>query len=176
MMILGETKYGRVNRIPGLFYVATGFFHINFLPIFPVGTYVLFDGTKDHGVRTRLSLRSIVVGYLRTYSFLVAFIASLVALLWLIIELPKGNLTTGFLYGSGVAAAAWSVYALTFLLGRPNLAWSLRLAEELDIPLERLAQHVADNPKLQKLFLELREQHFYIPVPNSHESSAGRLK
>jgi hypothetical protein len=65
----GERLYGYVDRVPGLFRVATMFFHFNFVPIFPMGTYLVTEGPTAQagfqGLRINLNLKSVLVGYFR---------------------------------------------------------------------------------------------------------------
>jgi len=69
MSVYGERLFGRVHRTPGLFYVATMFWHINFVPLVPVRSYVVLEGSeKDEGfqgARIPLSFKSVLAGYLR---------------------------------------------------------------------------------------------------------------
>jgi hypothetical protein len=63
----GEAFYGRVDRVPGLFVVATRFFHINFIPLVPIAGHLLFDTPSGPagGVKIPLSGKSVFVGYYR---------------------------------------------------------------------------------------------------------------
>lgn len=67
MSVFGTQNYGKVDRIPGVGHVCTQFFHINFVPLFPVSTYFIFEGVGDGdvGVSIPWSPKSIAVGWLR---------------------------------------------------------------------------------------------------------------
>jgi hypothetical protein len=41
LFVHGAKLYGRVDEVPGLFYVATLFSHINFIPLLPRGSFVV---------------------------------------------------------------------------------------------------------------------------------------
>lgn len=65
----GEHLYGQVDRVPGLFYVSTLFWHFNYIPIVPLRSYIVLDGSEDgdtfHGKKIPFQLKSVLVGYLR---------------------------------------------------------------------------------------------------------------
>lgn len=65
----GEHMYGYVDRVPGLCHVATQFFHINFVPLFPLGTYLILEGANPQqgpqGKRIPMSAKSVLLGYFR---------------------------------------------------------------------------------------------------------------
>jgi hypothetical protein len=70
MIIYGKRLYGRVDYVPNLFYVGTQFFHLYFMPIAPLTSFIILDGTENkgafQGTKTGFSLRSILVAYLRS--------------------------------------------------------------------------------------------------------------
>ncbi|HET9618323.1 MAG TPA: hypothetical protein VFP74_14240 [Pseudolabrys sp.] len=58
MFVFGTTFFGKIQSVPGLFYVATKCFHIFFLPLIPLGTYFVFEGSARHdskGGKDRIS-------------------------------------------------------------------------------------------------------------------------
>lgn len=70
-IIYGSGLYGKVDHAPGLFYVATQFFHIWWIPIFPTGSYLMIDdNTGESGVPIRLSFKSWLMGWFRAGCFL----------------------------------------------------------------------------------------------------------
>ncbi len=68
-IVYGHRYYGRVDRVPGLFHVATLFFHVNYLPLYPVQTVIIREGTDgsyaNSGPPLSLYMKSVLVGYLR---------------------------------------------------------------------------------------------------------------
>ena len=38
--MFGQRFYGKVDQVPGLFYVATHFAYLNYVPLFPTATYL----------------------------------------------------------------------------------------------------------------------------------------
>jgi len=59
--------YGRVDEVPGLFYVATKFGHILRIPVIPLGSHIVVDEAKDgwRGMPIGLSWKSVLAAYLR---------------------------------------------------------------------------------------------------------------
>lgn len=80
--ILGTEFYGTVDRVPGRCYVTTVFFHICFLPLFPLGTMIVREGSERgsfirgtvDGIRIPLTLKSVLIGYLRGWSGVTAIV------------------------------------------------------------------------------------------------------
>jgi len=70
MIIYGKRLCGRVDNVPGILYVATQFFHLYFIPIAPLDSFIILEGTESkngfRGVKTSFSLKSIGVTYART--------------------------------------------------------------------------------------------------------------
>jgi hypothetical protein len=62
IVIFGTRTFGKVDCVPGLCSVATRFFPINFLPLIPPGSYMIFEGT-DRGEPTGLSLKSLALAW-----------------------------------------------------------------------------------------------------------------
>jgi hypothetical protein len=75
MFIVGVGFYGKVDRVPGQFYVVTRFFHLYWvLPLFPVElrSYLVFEGpcAPEHricadGVPIPLSIKSLLFAWAR---------------------------------------------------------------------------------------------------------------
>lgn len=65
----GERMYGYVDRVPGLCYVATQFWHFNFIPVVPLGSYLIVEGTEGEqgmqGRRLGFNAKSLLLGYFR---------------------------------------------------------------------------------------------------------------
>jgi hypothetical protein len=82
VVIYGTRLLGKVDHVPGLFYVATKFAHINFVPLFPTGSYlVIDDGTGQKGLSIGWSLKSTLMGWLRAGCFVTGPILLLVGLI-----------------------------------------------------------------------------------------------
>src|SRR5437764_2188422 len=103
MIVIGHRPYGRVHAHEGE-HLETQFAHIDFLPLFPIGSQWITHeaGGNRIGFPVRLSLKSLAAGYLRVWGPLVAFvlfalggilascvIAALVAWSWTWWRLPR---------------------------------------------------------------------------------------
>jgi hypothetical protein len=146
MIHFGTVLYGKVDEIPGLFYVKTKFFHLNFLPLLPMDSFVIhaFTETSDGLFRGRSlgrNARSVLTAYAR-------------ALLFVVIGLSlAGTLVTGLLLCDGEQCWDYLAAALLCLLGGAGLLYgtyrwarsdasrALKHAELLGISLEQLARH-----------------------------------
>jgi hypothetical protein len=60
MIIFGTRLFGKVDQVPGVGYVATRFFHIDYLPLVPSQSWLVFQQTGKtwRGVKIPLSLKS----------------------------------------------------------------------------------------------------------------------
>jgi hypothetical protein len=68
----GRWLYGKVDQVPGLFYVATMFAYINLFPMSPVRSYLIFEVDTEQGVRLPLQRKSVLIAYLRGIGFGIA--------------------------------------------------------------------------------------------------------
>ena len=84
----GRRLFGRVDRVPGRFHVATLCFHFCYLPLVPLGTYLILSqemsGMTTHfdGVRLPFSLKSWLIAWSRTvlwFLFVVMCVGALAA-------------------------------------------------------------------------------------------------
>ncbi|MDY3560282.1 hypothetical protein R5W23_001511 [Gemmata sp. JC673] len=71
IIIFGEKSYGKVDRVPGVCYVVTTFAHLNYLPLFPLRSYIVIEGTESggefRGKQIGISLKSMIAGYARVW-------------------------------------------------------------------------------------------------------------
>jgi hypothetical protein len=73
MIFFGTRLYGRTDRVPGAFFVATEFIHVMLIPVLPIGTWLVLDPMKRSGLAEQewqgkqlgLGLKSVVVGWSR---------------------------------------------------------------------------------------------------------------
>jgi hypothetical protein len=74
IIIGGSSLYGRVDKVPGLFHVATQFAHIFWLPVIPLGSIIILEENAHgyRGVKYGLSGRSVLAAYLRSWPLLAA--------------------------------------------------------------------------------------------------------
>jgi hypothetical protein len=75
MIIYGINRlFGRTDRIPGLLFVATTFFHIFFIPLIPTGSYLVMEkddqGDSFRGISIPFSIKSWLYGWCRAVAVL----------------------------------------------------------------------------------------------------------
>ena len=68
MIVWGTRLFGRTDEVPGYFVVATVFFHIWYIPLVPIQSYLVLEdnGQSWRGVPIQFNLRSILLAYGRT--------------------------------------------------------------------------------------------------------------
>lgn len=72
VVFYGTQLYGKVDRVPMLGHVATSFFYLQFVPLIPLGSYlVLEDGQGS--ISVGFSFKSLLVAWLRTALVFAAF-------------------------------------------------------------------------------------------------------
>jgi hypothetical protein len=144
-VIFGTRCFGKVDHVPGLFYVSTRFFHINFVPLIPLGSYIIFDGT-DRGKPIGLSLKSLGLAWGRWGLVIAGVVCAFIGLAHF-----GGGLNlrdTGLiLIGCGlgvIAVLCAALFIASFFLNKASHDRAMQLADELSWPRHRVARHL--NP------------------------------
>ncbi len=69
ILIWGQRLYGKCERVPGEFYVATKFFHLWYIPLIPLGSWVVIEGSDGEdgwrGTPLALVWKSLAFAYFR---------------------------------------------------------------------------------------------------------------
>src|SRR5438128_80911 len=78
LIVFGQKNYGKVDQVPGLFHVVTEFFHLYYVPVIPLKSYLMLDGdgAAVHRAPIKLNLKSILMAWLRAL-FVAAFVIGL---------------------------------------------------------------------------------------------------
>jgi hypothetical protein len=68
IIYFGTRLYGKTDVVPGTCHVATRFFHLYRIPLVPLGSWIVTSQTFTtfHGIQTRLSIKSVLLAWLRT--------------------------------------------------------------------------------------------------------------
>ncbi|HEX8916072.1 MAG TPA: hypothetical protein VF796_27235, partial [Humisphaera sp.] len=76
LFIFGTRLFGKCDQVPGCFHVVTRFGHVNFIPLIPMGSYAVFSqhGGEVRGVPIGLSMKSVLVAWLRAFAVLAAVV------------------------------------------------------------------------------------------------------
>lgn len=82
IIIYGSRLYGKVDVVPGFFHVETKFGHLWYIPLIPVGSYLILNKSGDgwNGVQIPLNFKSICFAWLRAASLVGGVVASIIAL------------------------------------------------------------------------------------------------
>ena len=113
---IGTKLMGKVDEVPQLGHVATQFFHVNYIPLIPTGTYFVLNeaGDEFQGVSIPLSAKSILMAWLRAALF-VGFILAIVFTIIAIAE-KKTPAAIGIGVCGGLAMAAFcTTYYIPFV-------------------------------------------------------------
>lgn len=138
LLIWGERICGRIDHVPGKCHVATRFFHLYYVPLIPLSSWVIVEGTESeqgfHGCQIGMSGKSVLFGWLQ--AALVVF--GIINLIWGVIALTDP-----------VQAADHSGAILKFVLGVLSLGvWVLFNFRPLQASAERadqLLQHLGTH-------------------------------
>jgi hypothetical protein len=140
-MIFGVHTYGRVEQVPGVFYRATPFFHINFLPLLPIGGVIVVDRkalrTAEHlHVKTPFSILSFAMAYVRAALWF-GVVVTVIATFVLLTDPVLRNRDPGeSILGIGSAAGCGFLLWLSHRLTRASHRRARAIAD--DIGLDRL--------------------------------------
>ena len=144
MIVFGTRMYGKVDQVPGLFHLATEFFHMQFVPLGPVRSYLMLDGPGNQAIRVGLSGKSILFAYLRAF----IVVACIVALFW---GLEHHREPNGLLIAMTIAVLCVPLFFSTYLLSRPSPLRAFRLATQAGLPMGMLADHYAKTLNSEQL-------------------------
>lgn len=130
MLFLGGTNfYGKIDRVPGLFYVATRFSHVFYVPLIPMGTHLVVDDAQNASAKSLGFLlggqkfRSVRLGFsLKSLLYAWAKLA-----LVLLIVLAVYDLWKLWSFGVSYQAASEVVWRiLTTILASLAMLWLIR--------------------------------------------------
>jgi hypothetical protein len=146
MIVAGTRLYGKVDQVPGLFYLATEFVHVQFVPIGPTRSYLILEGA-DRGARIGLSGKSILFAYIRAFLVIVGGSVLAIGIIGGIHCLGDKAMRAE---GLGMVLALFAVggvclllFFLSYRLSRPSPLRAYRLAIAAKLPLDALAEHYA---------------------------------
>jgi hypothetical protein len=140
----GHRNYGKVDVVPDLCYVATRFFHVNFVPLIPLESSIILAGTEKadniQGIKTSLSLKSILVAWFRAGLYF-GMATILVFGLVLAIDCLQPRHASDWLAVLGVLGVAGLVGIILWLTYRFNRAGfdrAMQLGAELGLEPEHI--------------------------------------
>jgi len=142
VIIFGQRLCGRVDQVPGACYVATRFFHVYYIPLIPLSSWVIVEGSEsDKGFRGQqigLSGKSIVYGWLQAFLIIFGLVYSIYGAIQ-ISELNKAGKSPfdGIIKVviGGFSLIVWLMFMIRPFRAGPDRA--RQLLELLGVPLEQ---------------------------------------
>jgi hypothetical protein len=132
IIFFGSRLCGRVDDVPGLFYVKTRFLHLQYIPLVPTRSYVILEGSEAdggfHGIPIGLSIKSVLMAWFRSATVLGALASGIVGL--------------GSFLNQRRPAAGFGIVCLAAALGCIGLFW---LSRKLAHASPRRARELAAN-------------------------------
>jgi hypothetical protein len=146
IIIWGQRMYGRCDEVGDLFYVRTRFFHVWFIPLIPVQTFIVLKGTESHdgfkGVPASMSMKSVLYGWLRAG----LVIAAIVGIFWAVVsgiaygDKGEAEDLVGAVFGAVLAGGSVLLYWLSARFARASYERALEIADQLGLSHEIIEQ------------------------------------
>jgi hypothetical protein len=141
----GASLYGKVDQVPGLFYVATKFFYVQFVPLIPLKSYVVPEGVDLRkgftGFPIALSGKSVLFAWLRTGLVLAGSILATIAVVEAIEWLDGKGTWMNALVLAMWAGIVFYVFRLSYRFGHAAPERALALAEAAGISSDVVASY-----------------------------------
>jgi hypothetical protein len=141
----GTRLYGKVDEVPGLFYVATLFFHVQFIPVLPRRSLLVMG--KQRAFALPLNGKSMLIAWLR-----VGFVLGCIGFAFAALQSVGGHEQHLFPYLLGLSIACACLMWLSYPLTRAKPVRALQLAAQAGIPPEVVAGYFAN--RLSEMELE----------------------
>ncbi len=157
---VGTKFYGKVDRVPNLFYVRTQFFHVQFLPLIPLGSYLLVEGTNDErGVKIPLSIKSVFTAWVRAALVLIAVGYGILTAVHVVPLLGNQQASVArVLQYAGWMAGACLVYWITVRFSRPSYNRAIKLGGYLGLEPAVVEKYLYDNLPAAEVDLPAAEE------------------
>jgi len=153
ILIHGTRLYGKVDQVPGLFYVATQFLYVQFVPLIPLGSYLVMDQARRRkgfsGCKIGLSGKSVLFAWGRLALLLCGAAGVIAGIVEVVEGLDKApHRLLDSLVPLGFAAVVFILLYCSYRFAHAGPERALRLAEKAGIPLEVIVEHFApDEPE-----------------------------
>lgn len=135
LVVHGTRFYGKVDRVPGLCYVRTRFYHVQFVPLIPLESFVLVEGTnEERGQKIPLSIKSVLTAWVRTALVLLAAGYGIATAVHGVRLLAGEAASRGALLAcAGWMAGACLVYWMTVRFSRAGYSRAIKLGGYLGV-------------------------------------------
>ncbi len=115
MLIFGVRLFGRAEIVPGVFFIATRFFHVCFIPLIPMQSFVIFQDAQDGGggaALPALHWGSISMAWLRQLLLVAAAVLGFMAWNKLAAHVPISQVQPMLLVALGCIAGFFGSYRI----------------------------------------------------------------
>ena len=126
-VVFGSRLFGTCDVVPELFHVKTMFFHVDYIPLFPTGSYLVFgDGKDAAGIKIPFSFKS----WILTWARAAMFIWMVVAGIWTIVNMNDPRESVAIPLLSFLVAGSFFAFFMIYPRKKmPSYARACRLAE-----------------------------------------------
>ena len=145
LWIFGKRYGGKVDSVPGLFFVKSYFLHVYWLPFMPQASYLMWDDPQNRfrGVRIPICWRSVFKAWLLIYPLFLFLLGSAIVTFVNINPPSPQNVPMRRLVGIPILVIVLGLPVwLWFRLGKLTTARALELGRLLSIPEFIVEQHM----------------------------------
>jgi hypothetical protein len=163
IIIWGQRNYGKVDQVPGFCYVATKFFHLWFIPLIPLQSWIVLAGTEHEngfrGVPIGIRFKSLLLGWARAAMILAVPVMTVLAFLHTAEALNEVRgynlLNAGLMWVSipALIAVTW----LSYRLSRASLRRAMQLADQLGVSRVAVARLIHPDRTDEELATQVEE-------------------
>lgn len=146
--VFGTQRYGKVDQVPGLFHVATEFFHVQYIPLIPVKSWLVIDSTVQGGRFRGVPLgwygKSIFFAWLRFGSFIGGLLCAIGAVVFGVQVMDRRvDMLPAAVVCAVLAPLLFVLFGFSYKLSRAGPTRALDLAKRCGIKPEVVAQFFA---------------------------------
>jgi hypothetical protein len=129
--VFGYAYFGTCDRVPGHIYLVTYFFHVAYIPLVPLNSFIVTSWRDEQlfGKEIPISKKSVVLAWSRMLSFFITFFAAIYTVgAW------NSGTRLEAIVATAITAAAFITYLLLMIL--PRRPTSYKRACELGLHAE----------------------------------------
>ncbi len=143
MSVFGTRLFGKVDVVPGFFHVGTKCWHINYVPLVPMKSYIVLSqgGNQFRGIELPLSWKSWGMAWFRFFGWVAVIVGLTIAIVGLTSHSPArpDEYLPGFAF-VGIGAVVLVIAYLFKPLTHASYDRAVALAQRASFNAEGLAQ------------------------------------
>lgn len=144
MIIFGTRLYGKVDQVPGLFYVATTFVHLQFIPFVPMSSYLVLAGNRG-AYSIGLSWKSVLFAWARAGAGIAGVVLVILALMSVGGQLHGKHVWLMFAVSLALGVGLLVFVPLSYRLSRAGPHRALKVATRAGLDPQRVADYLVDK-------------------------------